>query len=262
MYRTKLFWHHNKSRCVSVMILLFILYVTVIPIFGITQSNLQNQSTIENTYDDSSEEISEVNLTEAVPFISIVSYEMTTDVPLEEPIPYEETEEYQIKLQRLQDIENERIEKEEREKENQKSRDNLKFDYTLTPNSRMSKDHIDYIIKDTGLKNLGQSFYNIQDTVNPLFAIAVSLQEAGYNTDSYKAINHNNIFGIMTGQTSFPSKEYCIEERFATFIKSGYIDQGLLTVRDAQPKYCPSPTDWASNVESIMKSLYNKALEF
>lgn len=93
--------------------------------------------------------------------------------------------------------------------------------------------------------------------VDPLLAIAISRHETGHYTSD--AFTQYNNFGGMTdssGLMQFSSKEEGVDK----FIKmlQWYFDDGLKSIEEIQPRYCPPEGDqWIASVSTIYKELQN-----
>lgn len=137
----------------------------------------------------------------------------------------------------------------------------IKLSKDITVSSNLTIDQIRYMLQDTGLVGTEWAYYNIQQKygLNLFIATAISINEAGWKTNSYKARYNNNIYGITTGKQSFKSKQECIYH-FADFMQRLYINQGLTTIVEIQPKYCPPYSLWDDDVWSIAKKLHNKVI--
>ena len=120
--------------------------------------------------------------------------------------------------------------------------------------------------KDGVLKNKGQVFLDAQERygVNAAILAAICINESGYGTSSL-ARTKNNVGGVSQGKgfKSYKSVDECIMD-MARFLKSGYIDKGLVTIEQVGKKYCPvgDPRDtkglnagWGSAVASITNKI-------
>lgn len=99
--------------------------------------------------------------------------------------------------------------------------------------------------------------------IDPLFLAGIAMHETGRGT-SPALINKNNAFGEMSrsgGLRTFSSILESIESA-GSFLKRLYIDQGLITPAQIQPKYAPEgasndPTGLNSNWTSGVTSFWN-----
>lgn len=137
----------------------------------------------------------------------------------------------------------------------------IKLSKDITISSNLTIDQIRYMLEGTGLVGTEWAYYNIQQKygLNLFVAVSISINEAGWQTNSDKALYRNNIYGITTGKQSFISKQECIYH-FADFMQRLYINEGLTTVAEIQPKYCPPHKDWTDTVWSNAKKLHNKVI--
>jgi hypothetical protein len=74
------------------------------------------------------------------------------------------------------------------------------------------------------------------------------------------ARNKNNLFGALDDNgegITYSSKKESIY-RFGKFMKSLYIDQGLITLEKINPKYCPPNPDWKIGVRSYIDDSMKK----
>ena len=120
--------------------------------------------------------------------------------------------------------------------------------------------------KDGVLKNKGQVFLNAQERygINAAILAAICINESAYGTSNL-ARTKNNVGGVSQGSgfKSYSSVDECIMD-MARFLKSGYVDKGLVTISQVGKKYCPvgDPRDtnglnagWGSTVASITKKI-------
>lgn len=91
-------------------------------------------------------------------------------------------------------------------------------------------------------------------SVDPALAIAIARLETGNFTSGAFVSGHN--FGGLTGSTgvmSFSSEEAGLDAYIACL--SWYASQGMTTAREMASVYCPPSTDWAAQVEEIMREV-------
>ena len=112
------------------------------------------------------------------------------------------------------------------------------------------------------LSNKGESFakYSIDVGVDPYLATAIAMHETGCAWDcSYLAKACNNV----GGQKGYGCGEYAyfdsLEEgiyQFVLNIKNKYVDYGLLTADEMNPKYAEDPS-WSSKVNNYIEKIKN-----
>ena len=112
------------------------------------------------------------------------------------------------------------------------------------------------------LSNKGESFakYSIDLGVDPYLATAIAMHETGCAWDcSYLAKACNNV----GGQKGYGCGEYAyfdsLEEgiyEFVLNIKNKYVDYGLLTADEMNPKYAEDPS-WSSKVNNYIEKIKN-----
>ncbi len=112
------------------------------------------------------------------------------------------------------------------------------------------------------LSNKGESFakYSIDLGVDPYLATAIAMHETGCAWDcSYLAKACNNV----GGQKGYGCGEYAyfdsLEEgiyQFVLNIKNKYVDYGLLTADEMNPKYAEDPS-WSSKVNNYIEKIKN-----
>lgn len=112
------------------------------------------------------------------------------------------------------------------------------------------------------LSNKGESFakYSIDLGVDPYLATAIAMHETGCAWDcSYLAKECNNV----GGQKGYGCGEYAyfdsLEEgiyQFVLNIKNKYVDYGLLTADEMNPKYAEDPS-WSSKVNNYIEKIKN-----
>ena len=120
--------------------------------------------------------------------------------------------------------------------------------------------------KNGVLKNKGQVFLDAQERygINAAILAAICINESGYGT-SPLARTKNNVGGVSQGMgfKSYKSVDECIMD-MARFLKSGYVDKGLVTIEQVGKKYCPvgDPRDtkgvnagWGNVVASITNKI-------
>lgn len=120
--------------------------------------------------------------------------------------------------------------------------------------------------KDGVLKNKGNVFLQAQEKygINAAILAAICINESGYGTSNL-ARTKNNVGGVSEGMgfKSYNSVDECIMD-MARFLKSGYVDKGIVTISDVGAKYCPvsDPRDtkginakWPRNICAITRSI-------
>ncbi len=112
------------------------------------------------------------------------------------------------------------------------------------------------------LSGMGYAYanYAVELGVDPYLAVAISMHETGCTWDcSYIAKVCNNIGGQKgtgCGQyQAFDTLEDGIYQ-FILNIKKNYVDYGLLTAEEMNPKYAEDPT-WSSKVNSYIDKIKN-----
>lgn len=112
------------------------------------------------------------------------------------------------------------------------------------------------------LAGMGYAYakYSIELGVDPYLAVAISMHETGCSWDcSYLAKECNNIGGQKGSgcgeYQAFDSLENGIYE-FILNIKNKYVDYGLLTADEMNPKYAEDPT-WSSKVNKYIEKIRN-----
>lgn len=86
-------------------------------------------------------------------------------------------------------------------------------------------------------------------------ALAIAKLETGnFTSDVY--INKHNVGGLTNGgeYKTFSSVTEGVFEMVRN-LKVNYINKGLTTPSEINPKYCPTDSNWASKVTQIMESL-------
>ena len=102
--------------------------------------------------------------------------------------------------------------------------------------------------------------YSIELGVDPYLAVAISMHETGCTWNcSYLAKTCNNVGGQKgrgCGEyQAFESREAGIYG-FISNIKRNYVDYGLLTAEEMNPKYAEDPL-WASKVNKYIEKIKN-----
>ena len=112
------------------------------------------------------------------------------------------------------------------------------------------------------LSGKGEYFakYAIELGVDPYLAVAIAMHETGCTWDcSYLAKQCNNVGG-QKGEGCGEYKAYdTLEEGIYGFIlniKNKYVDYGLLTAEQMNPKYAEDPT-WSSKVNNYIEKIKN-----
>lgn len=120
--------------------------------------------------------------------------------------------------------------------------------------------------KNGVLKNKGQVFIDAQNKygINAAILAAICINESAYGTSNL-ARTKNNVGGVSAGMgfKSYDSVDACIMD-MARFLKSGYLDKGIVTISQVGKKYCPvgDPRDknglnsgWGAAVTSITRKI-------
>lgn len=98
--------------------------------------------------------------------------------------------------------------------------------------------------------------YSIQYGVDPYLAVAISLHETGCNSNCSNLVKtKHNVGGMMgnNGALSFATLDEGIE-KFIKNLKTNYVDYGLKTPEQMNPKYAASKT-WATKVNSYINKI-------
>lgn len=117
-------------------------------------------------------------------------------------------------------------------------------------------------ILSSDLTDKGESFakYSIELGVDPYLAAAIAMHETGCTWNcSYLAKTCNNV----GGQKGYGCGEYqaydTLEDGIYGFIaniKKNYVDYGLMTADEMNPKYAEDPT-WSSKVNKYIEKIRN-----
>lgn len=117
-------------------------------------------------------------------------------------------------------------------------------------------------ILSSNLAGTGEYYakYSIELGVDPYLAVAISMHETGCTWGcSYLARTCNNVGGQKgTGCGAYKAYD-TIEEGIYGFIlniKNKYVDYGLLTAEEMNPKYAEDPM-WASKVNKYIEKIKN-----
>lgn len=117
-------------------------------------------------------------------------------------------------------------------------------------------------ILSSNLSGMGQYYakYSIELGVDPYLAVAISMHETGCTWNcSYLARECNNVGG-QKGSGCGSYKRYdTLEEGiygFISNIKRNYVDYGLLTADQMNPKYAEDPM-WSSKVNKYIEKIKN-----
>ena len=117
---------------------------------------------------------------------------------------------------------------------------------------------IECALKGTWLEGYGQLYYDLEQQygINAFIAIANAIQETGWDIKkSNKAMNHNNIYGIVNGH--YDSLEECITYYF-DLISRKYVNKGYKSLQAINTRYCPPDDSWSYDIGKIAKGLNNK----
>lgn len=117
-------------------------------------------------------------------------------------------------------------------------------------------------ILSSNLTNMGEYYakYSIELGVDPYLAVAISMHETGCTWGcSYLARECNNVGG-QKGSGCGEYRAYpTLEEGIYGFIlniKRNYVDYGLLTAEQMNPKYAEDPL-WSSKVNKYIEKIKN-----
>lgn len=170
-------------------------------------------------------------------------------------------------IRKVEEAERERIEMERRKQEEKRIAkinyiNNINKPTYVNETSNLSLEHMREILSKTGLQGTEYAFYKLdQQGINFFFAVAVSIQEAGWKTNSYRANSRNDVFGITSVNRYYKSKQECIYY-FGDFITRLYLNKGLTTVESINKKYCPGDGGyWSNGVRGVMNKLHSIAMD-
>ena len=117
-------------------------------------------------------------------------------------------------------------------------------------------------ILSSDLSGKGESFanYSVELGVDPYLAVAIAMHETGCTWNcSYLAKACNNVGG-QKGEGCGAYKAYeTLEEGIYGFIlniKNKYVDYGLMTAEEMNPKYAEDP-EWSSKVNKYIEKIKN-----
>lgn len=117
-------------------------------------------------------------------------------------------------------------------------------------------------ILSSDLSGMGQYYaeYSIELGVDPYLAVAISMHETGCTWGcSYLARECNNVGGQKGSGCGSYRKYDTLEEGiygFISNIKRNYVDYGLLTADQMNPKYAEDPK-WSSKVNKYIEKIKN-----
>lgn len=115
-------------------------------------------------------------------------------------------------------------------------------------------------ILSSNLSGMGQYYakYSIELGVDPYLAVAISMHETGCTWNcSYLARECNNVGGQKGSGCGSYRKYDTLEEGiygFISNIKRNYVDYGLLTSEQMNPKYAEDPM-WSSKVNKYIEKI-------
>lgn len=117
-------------------------------------------------------------------------------------------------------------------------------------------------ILSSDLSNMGEYFatYSVELGVDPYLAVAIAMHETGCTWDcSYLAKTCNNVGG-QKGEGCGEYKAYdTLEDGIYGFIlniKNNYVDYGLYTADEMNPKYAEDP-EWSYKVNKYIEKIKN-----
>lgn len=117
-------------------------------------------------------------------------------------------------------------------------------------------------VLSSNLSGTGQIYakYSTLLGVDPYLAVAISMHETGCNYDcSYLVKACNNVGGQKGSGCGAYAYFASLEEGIYSFIlniKNNYVDYGLYTASDMNPKYAEDPL-WASKVNKYIEIIEN-----
>lgn len=117
-------------------------------------------------------------------------------------------------------------------------------------------------ILSSNLSGMGEYYakYSIELGVDPYLAVAISMHETGCTWGcSYLARECNNVGGQKGSGCGSYRKYDTLEEGiygFISNIKRNYVDYGLLTAEQMNPKYAADPM-WSSKVNKYIEKIKN-----
>lgn len=131
----------------------------------------------------------------------------------------------------------------------------------------ISSDGLNKLLENTGLENLGESFYKTEENygINSVFLISLAMLESG-NGYSRIATEKNNLFGYNSNDSNpygdsfaFETKEDCIDY-VADSIKRNYLSSdgkffNGYSIEAMNINYC-SKDNWHEQIKDIMYNLY------
>lgn len=112
------------------------------------------------------------------------------------------------------------------------------------------------------LTNMGYAYatYSLELGVDPYLAVAISMHETGCTWNCSYLLKACNNVGGQKGEGCGEYKAYdTLEEGIYGFIaniKNKYVDYGLLTAEEMNPKYAEDPM-WASKVNKYIEKIRN-----
>lgn len=130
----------------------------------------------------------------------------------------------------------------------------------ISVKSGATEDMIECAFKGTWLEGYGSLYYELEQEygINAFIAAANAIQETGWDiTKSNKAMNHNNIYGIVNGD--YDSIEECIRYYF-DLMSRNYVNKGYKSLQAINTKYCPPDDSWSGDIGAIAKVLNNKVI--
>lgn len=123
--------------------------------------------------------------------------------------------------------------------------------------SNLTEDQYYVLTKGTWWEGHEQVLIDLEKnySINAFYAMSVSTLESGHGT-SERAYNRNNYYGAEV-PTYFESL-YDNTMYFGDFQNRLYVAEGLVSVWQIGPKYCPPNRNWESYVANNMTELLNK----
>jgi len=141
------------------------------------------------------------------------------------------------------------------------------FNTILTERSGLSKEQIEYLLKDGGMASLSDTILYCERLfkLNALFIISVGKHESANGT-SKLARTKDNLFGfnaygdVDKNATDYPHKNESIY-RFSELIRNNYLNKGLTTTHTIGKVYCESD-DWPELIDDMTKDSLRKLRSF
>lgn len=143
----------------------------------------------------------------------------------------------------------------------------------LTITSGATTYHYREMFRNTGLEGYENLFVEIEEMgINGIFVASLCINESGWNLDSKRARNDNNVTG-MGGYTSssegmsYQTKEECIRDTVNMLLKNYLNKEGTyykgVSIYNVNESYClgedgKTYIKWSNDINSIANSLIKK----